>query len=705
MAARQSAAAGVALAGTVKRLTTGLRVNSAADDPAGLAIGTNLKAQLVISAQAQRNLNDAVSALSVAGGALEEATKVMTRISQLAQEASTGTLSARNRADLDSECQGLVGTLAGLATGTLFNGQGVLGETLQVASGSLGNVSFTVPAMDQGGGTLVTEPALASAVSPGQTLTLSNPVAKGLIIRPPSNNAPVQFTADGVAGTVTVASVAGYTTPFQATYNTIPSTLVTNGGARNLGGGSYQLLNADGTTATDVSDVTLTDRSGQKIPFSFSDPANGIVTLAGAGPIGGVQFLTVARSAQSTSIQAQTALTLTPSLGFPQHLPATYALGVSGASLTFVNNATHTPFSLTEGVDYTLATGSPPASSQTLTLISAANLPASFSIKAAGSQFVALPDASRIANLVLKNGSRTLTRGVDFTLDAADGYLTLKPTALTASAGLSATYLAVPTTDQTLTLNAVTAVTLPEPYVDRLALDGVPLTQGTDYTADTAHPGVITFSGPTSGTLSFAGPPTLTTFSSLPLGETSGETVPLHPDLQVLPGTTSYEGPAGGIQLAENNGLVEGTDYLTTEVGRDAQGTAMVGPAVQSLVNIKAGSVISYEIPAYFGFQPGSDFLLTASAAQSTAALAAAGLAQASTGLAGIGAFQEQLTAMSSVLGARIQGLTQAESGIMDANVADEVVALTRGQILGQSANMGLVQANKASSSLLNLLG
>ena len=83
-ASRQLTITGQNLQNTITQLTTGKRINTAADDPAGLAIANKLGADIKIAGQAQRNANDGVSYMQVADGALDEVTNLLTRAAQLA---------------------------------------------------------------------------------------------------------------------------------------------------------------------------------------------------------------------------------------------------------------------------------------------------------------------------------------------------------------------------------------------------------------------------------------------------------------------------------------------------------------------------------------------------------------------------------------------------------------------------------------------
>ena len=108
----------------IQRLSSGLRINSAADDAAGLSITQNLNAQITGLKQAARNANDAISVIQTAEGALGEVNNVLTRMRELAvQAANEGTLGTSERAHVDQEFQLLESELNRIVGVTEFNGQ------------------------------------------------------------------------------------------------------------------------------------------------------------------------------------------------------------------------------------------------------------------------------------------------------------------------------------------------------------------------------------------------------------------------------------------------------------------------------------------------------------------------------------------------------------------------------------------------------
>lgn len=113
-------ASGVQLSRALNRLSSGLRINNASDDAAGLAIATRLGAQVRSVNQAIRNANDGVAMLQTAEGAMSEITNIITRIKELAVQSANGTNSASDRSSLNDEVTSLISEVTRIATQTKF---------------------------------------------------------------------------------------------------------------------------------------------------------------------------------------------------------------------------------------------------------------------------------------------------------------------------------------------------------------------------------------------------------------------------------------------------------------------------------------------------------------------------------------------------------------------------------------------------------
>ena len=115
------------------RLSTGLRINRAADDTAGMAVSEKLKNQVRGLNQAQRNAQDSVSMLQTAEGALTETHGILARIRELAVQSANDTLTASDRANLQAEADQLVAEVDRIASSTQFNGITLLNKNSSVS--------------------------------------------------------------------------------------------------------------------------------------------------------------------------------------------------------------------------------------------------------------------------------------------------------------------------------------------------------------------------------------------------------------------------------------------------------------------------------------------------------------------------------------------------------------------------------------------
>ncbi|MFN4328637.1 MAG: flagellin [Limnobacter sp.] len=140
---------------SISRLSSGLRVNSAKDDAAGLAIAERMTAQIRGFDVAARNANDGVSLLQVADGALGKISDNMQRMRELAVQAKNGTLNTTDRSNLNREYQELASEVDRIVDGTTFNGNAVFTSAnksvaLQIGSGNATTDSLTINLTDTG---------------------------------------------------------------------------------------------------------------------------------------------------------------------------------------------------------------------------------------------------------------------------------------------------------------------------------------------------------------------------------------------------------------------------------------------------------------------------------------------------------------------------------------------------------------------------
>jgi flagellin len=127
------------LATSIQRLSSGLRINSAKDDAAGLAISSRFSSQISGLNQAQRNANDGISLAQTADGALSSVSDALQRIRELAVQSRNATNSGTDRAALNTEAQALKAEIDRVASTTSFNG-------VKLLDGSFTNAAFQIGA-------------------------------------------------------------------------------------------------------------------------------------------------------------------------------------------------------------------------------------------------------------------------------------------------------------------------------------------------------------------------------------------------------------------------------------------------------------------------------------------------------------------------------------------------------------------------------
>ncbi|HVO91450.1 MAG TPA: flagellin [Terriglobales bacterium] len=138
---------------TIQRLSTGLRINGASDDAAGLAISDRLTAQVRGLNQAVRNANDGVSALQTADGSLNEVTNLLQRARELAVQSANDSNSASDRSSLNAEVSSILSELDRLSSTVQFNNRKLLDGTFtnaqfQIGANAFETVSFSISSVN-----------------------------------------------------------------------------------------------------------------------------------------------------------------------------------------------------------------------------------------------------------------------------------------------------------------------------------------------------------------------------------------------------------------------------------------------------------------------------------------------------------------------------------------------------------------------------
>ena len=169
-AQRNLSSSQMSLATSMQRLSSGLRINSAKDDAAGLAIADRMNAQVRGTTVAMRNANDGISMAQTAEGALSTVTDALQRMRELGVQAQNGTNSTTDRANLDTEYQQLSQEITRIAAQTKFNGTAIVGasagaQVFQVGANNGDTLNITTTTVTTVGGGLTTAAAASTAVA------------------------------------------------------------------------------------------------------------------------------------------------------------------------------------------------------------------------------------------------------------------------------------------------------------------------------------------------------------------------------------------------------------------------------------------------------------------------------------------------------------------------------------------------------------
>ncbi|MEN9866374.1 MAG: B-type flagellin [Pseudomonadota bacterium] len=243
------------LSTTLQRLSSGLRINSAKDDAAGLAISERFTSQIKGLNQASRNANDGISLAQTAEGGLSTAGDLLQRVRELAVQSVNGSNSTSDRASLQGETLQLTQELNRVANTTQFNGQNVLDGTLtssQFQVGANANQTISVSV------------ASAKSTDIGNNLVLST--GDNTSISAANNTAVNNVTAQNltIAGNGTTQTLA----------------VAANDSAKTIATGINGLSSLTGVTATATSTATINNVTAGAVQFTLQGANATAVTVS-----------------------------------------------------------------------------------------------------------------------------------------------------------------------------------------------------------------------------------------------------------------------------------------------------------------------------------------------------------------------------------------------------------------------------------------
>ena len=277
----------------MQRLSSGLRINSAKDDAAGLAISERMTSQIRGLNQAIRNANDGVSLAQTAEGALSETTNSLQRIRELSLQSANSTNSASDRAALQAEVNQLKQEIDRIASTTEFNGLKLLDGTFTSQSFQVGaNANQTINVTIAGasgsdlashtvtGANATVDVGTASTVDPAATLPAANGIA-GQTLTVSGSLGTDTVTVTGGDSAFTVA--AAVTAKSDSTGVTADATSTATLGTLSANGTVTLTLGSGGSTSTISAAVTTTDLSALSVEINKAAGTTGITSEVNGG--------------------------------------------------------------------------------------------------------------------------------------------------------------------------------------------------------------------------------------------------------------------------------------------------------------------------------------------------------------------------------------------------------------------------------------
>ncbi len=284
------------LESAMDRLTSGKRINSAADDAAGLSIASGLTSQIRGLDQAVRNANDGISMVQTAEGALQESTNMLQRMRELSVQSASGTFTEGNRSTLNAEVTQLKAELTRIAETTTFNGLNILDGTLgatklqvgseanQTISVDFGAQSFTAKKLGGGvSGDLMGAEITDATLTGGNALVAGDIKVNGKALG--AYDSATQSVAELVAEFNAIEGVSA-STYLEETATTVGSGILAAGTdlelTLTLADGTEQLFKISDTENMDELVAKITDSTSGAITAS-TDAAGKLVLASDVG--------------------------------------------------------------------------------------------------------------------------------------------------------------------------------------------------------------------------------------------------------------------------------------------------------------------------------------------------------------------------------------------------------------------------------------
>ncbi|AFU97672.1 flagellin [Simiduia agarivorans] len=696
-AQRQLVKSGNDMSQAMERLSSGKRINTAADDAAGLSISNRMTSQVRGLNQAIRNANDGVSLIQTAEGALDETTNILQRIRELAIQSSNGIYDDSNRKTLDAEVQQLKAELDRISETTSFNGQkllnGSLGQvTLQVGAQAgefidlnVGELSTDTLGAAQDAGLSNTSRFYDNPTAGAQGLTVGDLTVNGIAIGGTSSADDSASTSNADASAIALAAAINKVSDLSGVKATVNSTVMA-GASMTPAAGTSGTFTINGVTTASITTTAdgATTRSAVVAAINAVAAQTGVTAIDTGEDATGVKL--VAEDGRNISLTASAA-GLTPAItGLRLAATSTNeALQIGSVTLQSVNGAevviggdtSLTPQSgfvagTFSGVLAQATSASHEGADDATTQLQAGDLVIN-GIQIGGAK--ALDDT---ASTVGKTGSAIAIAAAINRVAEATG-VTADVTGTTIK-GQSSTTAETLGNTLTFTVNGIsigTVTSVGEISADRVALvDAINKVSG--------QTGVVARD----------------TGSGVEMFAEDGRNITL--------------GAAGGTGAAQNFGLgnAAGT-AASTAFGQTTFGAVTLGSGAQIEITAGANGVAGLEGVGFragtFGATESGQLLkdvsiATLKGAQEAIQAVDNALETINAVRADLGAINNRLDFTTSNLMNVVENTAAARSRIMDADFAAETANLSRAQVLQQASQAMLAQANASTQQVLQLL-
>lgn len=692
-----------ALQTSLQRLSSGLRINSAKDDAAGMAITERMTSQIRGLNQASRNANDGVSLAQTAEGGLSEVGNNLQRIRELAIQSANSTNSASDRTSLNAEVTQLLAEIQRVATTSQFNGQNILDGTFTAAQFQVGaNANQTITASTGNSqtsalGSYQVASNSISAVS-GTALTAGQLTLNGIDVGSSTSGSAEAISAaingatnrTGVSSSASTVVTSSVTNPLLRNQSLQSGDLVINGVSIGAVAGSSNVATQGSNVAAAINAVstqtgvtaaanggtgalTLTSNTGKTIDIT----TNAAITADGATRVENATGLELASAAKTFGNSV-----ITVAAGARQVVTHT-----STATSTAADTLT------VAGVTFTYSAGANSATNIQISAVAntqGANVRAALALNSTVTDAFTITGATTDAILTAKTNvlSTAYSDGLASAAATANAGAWAQGTA---GAGVAiGDTMKVGGLTYEFTRHNATAVTIAGNIQVKLGTGGTASTDDDILTATNLAAAISAQQAAGNGTVGFtsrtAGAVTVTNTLYGTAGVVAVPTEPISLGTAGAVASVDTAGVSGVYATSSTKGTLTLNSANTFSIGGTSPAAAGLSTA-----NVGLTAINTVDISTLAG-------------ANNAISLIDGALSQVSTIRGSMGALQNRFASVVSSLSASSENLSSARSRILDADFAAETAQLTRNQILQQAGTAMLAQANQLPNNVLSLL-